>query len=159
MRVWRLARRPHAALDGEGARRYGGRWNSPGVPVVYSATTLSLAVLEYLTGTDSDLLPADLVQLEIDVPDALRRTTIVPRDLPARWRTEPALTRAEGDAWAAALATPLLLVPSVIIPGERNLLINPRHRSARRVRTIDTQRFHFDARLLRRRTKGFKPHR
>jgi len=69
MRVWRLAVGPHRALDGEGARIYGGRWNSPGVPVVYTATHLSLALLEQLVHVDPEDLPDAFRAFVIDLPD------------------------------------------------------------------------------------------
>lgn len=147
MRVWRLTRRPHAALDGEGARRFGGRWNSPGVPVIYASTTLSLAVLELLARTESDLFPDDLVQLVIEVPDDLPRATIDVPGLPPKWRTDRGSTRALGDAWAGALETPLLVVPSVLVPEERNMLINPLHAASRRIRTVHMAAFTLDERF------------
>lgn len=148
MRVWRLTRRPYVALDGEGARRYGGRWNSPGIPVVYASATLSLALLEYLARTESDLLPDDLVQLEVDVPDELPRQTVELSALPRNWKADPTVTRAYGDAWAAALEVPLLVVPSVVVPREQNVLINPRHGASASVRPVNVVPFALDERLL-----------
>ncbi|MGH7535750.1 MAG: RES family NAD+ phosphorylase, partial [Gemmatimonadales bacterium] len=88
MRVWRLARAVHRALDGKGARRAGGRWNSPGVPVVYTSGTLSLAVLELLVHTDRDLVPGDLRAFEIEVGSVTPSILDVAR-LPADWRDIP----------------------------------------------------------------------
>ncbi|MBI2072644.1 MAG: RES domain-containing protein [Gemmatimonadetes bacterium] len=153
MRAWRLVRRPHTALDGEGARRYGGRWNSPGVAVVYASHTLSLAVLEYLARTESDLLPDDLVQLEIEVPDALSRVTVDLTALPRHWRTDQAITRALGDAWATGGETPLLVVPSVLVPHEQNLLINPRHPQSQVVGPVSRAPFRLDERIVGRRRR------
>lgn len=92
MRVWRLMRRAYAVypLDGEGARLYGGRWNFPGTPVVYTASSLALAALEVLVHVDTDLAPTDLFAIAIDVPDRLQIETITRAMLPANWQRTPA---------------------------------------------------------------------
>ncbi len=69
MRVWRLAKTDYAKLDGEGARLYGGRWNSAGKAVIYTASSLSLALLEQLVRIDPDEIPDDFVSIAIDLPD------------------------------------------------------------------------------------------
>ena len=89
MRLWRITREPYQALDGEGAKRNGGRWNSEGVPVVYLSPALSLAALEYLVHIDIEDVPDDLVALEIEVPDHASRETVRPEDLPADWNQHP----------------------------------------------------------------------
>ena len=153
MRVHRLikARHADAALDGEGARRVGGRWNAPGIPLAYCASSLSLAVLELLVHVDPVSIPADLVAVEVDIPDGLAMVHWRPEDLPARWREEagiPAL-RAMGGAWARAAESGVLRVPSVIVPGEPNLLINPAHPDAGRIRRVAQAPFTLDPRLFR----------
>ena len=80
MELWRIARRAQVALDGEGARLYGGRWNSAGTAVVYAASHLSLAALEYLVHIDPDDAPDDLVALRLSVPGNAR---ISPRGVAA----------------------------------------------------------------------------
>ncbi len=141
MTVWRLARAAYPALDGEGARRVGGRWNRPGTAVVYTSAHLSLAVLEALVHTDPDLLPADLVAFEIDVPDDLAAPALLADD-----GRDAEASAAVGTAWAAA-GPAALLVPSVLVPRERNVLVNPRHPEARRVRIVGQEPFAFDPRL------------
>lgn len=69
MRVWRIAREVYPLLDGEGARRWGGRWNSPGTPIVYTASSSALAVLESLVARDEEDAPEDLILASIRVPD------------------------------------------------------------------------------------------
>src|SRR5215217_6516134 len=129
MLLFRLSRRVHPPLDGEGARLYGGRWNSPGVPVVYAASHLSLAVLELLVHTDPDLLPADLVAHEVELPDDLSVERVDLATLPDDWRDVPdhPACRAIGDAWAAEARAAVLVVPSAVVPQEANWLLNPRH--------------------------------
>src|SRR3954451_6946822 len=108
MRAWRICRDAYAELTGEGARLWGGRWNSPGRPLVYAADTAALAVLEVRVHLDLswDLLPPDYVLLTLDLG-------------PARIETMPVLppdTVAFGDAWLTAQRSPVLRVPSVIVP-------------------------------------------
>jgi RES domain-containing protein len=142
--VHRLAKAAFIALDGEGARLYGGRWNSPGRPMIYAAASPSLAVLEVLVHLDlsADLMPDDYRMLAIDVPD----------DAPMERLSEaPAEARAcvvAGDDFLTRGAALVLRVHSVVIPQELNALINPRHPDIARVRLVDNEPFRFDQRLL-----------
>lgn len=136
---WRLCRRPYADLTGEGARLHGGRWNPPGHGVVYLAADPALCVLEVRVHLDLPLklLPEDYVLMAVDLSNlAVER---VP-DLP----TEP---RAVGQDWLAAGRTPLLAVPSVIVPESANLLLNPAHPASSAARLHSLRPFAFDARL------------
>lgn len=148
--AWRLARSRYRALDGEGARRAGGRWNSKGVAVVYASSTLSLAALELLVHVDPASAPDDLVALGIEVPDDLLPATVAPADLPQAWRAiePPATCRAVGDDFVERGETLVLSIPSVIIPQERNLLINPQHAGMSRLQVVHEAPFQFDPRLL-----------
>ena len=150
MQVWRLARSVYPTLDGEGARRYGGRWNAPGTPVVYAAASLSLAALELLVHLNPDQLPGDLMAYAIDIPDGLAVQRIVVEDLPDGWdrRAEDAELRRRGQAWASAGDAPVLDVPSAVIPEERNVLINPRHPDVSYVTITHERPFTFDPRLF-----------
>lgn len=144
MRVYRLARAPFAALDGEGARLYGGRWNTPGRALIYAAASPSLAVLEILVHLDlpPELVPDDYRLLTIKVPDdlPLKRLETIPAD--------PAACRAAGDAFLQDGSRAALAVPSVVVPQEHNLLINPAHPLAGQIRTIQNDPFAIDARLF-----------
>lgn len=150
MRTWRIARRAYQALDGEGARLNGGRWNSEGVPVVYTSHALSLAALEYLVHVDLAEAPTDLVAIEIEIPDDVRVSEVSVHELPADWNlvAEHSACVAAGDDWAAAARTLALRVPSAVIPQESNVLLNPRHADAGRVRVVATHDFVLDPRLL-----------
>ena len=152
MRVWRLARKVYPVLDGDGARRYGGRWNDPGTPVVYTAAHLSLAVLELLVNLDADLIPADLTAYEIDVPDGLEVEAVDRNLLPEGWNTAPEckMCRAIGQRWAKEARAAVLSVPSSVVPGETNYLINPQREEASRVRVVAERPFSFDPRLFKR---------
>lgn len=150
MRVWRIARGCFDPLDGEGARRVGGRWNSAGRPAVYTSCTASLAVLEVLVWTDPEDVPDDLCLLEIDLPDGTPVECLDPAALPAGWM-EPGAPEcaAAGDRWLAAGGSLALEVPSALLPEERNLLINPLHPAAAGLRVAESRPFRFDLRLLR----------
>src|SRR6476659_3221266 len=92
--VWRITSTRHAgrAFDGEGARLYGGRWNRPGVPVVYCSATLSLAALEYFVHLEPGLAPS-LVTLAAEIPASLAVEIWDIESLPADWRSYPAPER------------------------------------------------------------------
>lgn len=151
MTVWRisLGRHVKTAFSGEGARRYGGRWNSPGRPMVYTSASLALASLELLVHLSEQDLPEDLFAIPAEIPDALQVRLVEPGDLPKNWRSTPAPAkcRAVADAWLAAGASAVLSVPSALIPQERNFLLNPLHAGMGRVKIGKAQRFRFDPRL------------
>jgi RES domain-containing protein len=137
--AWRLCRAPFADLTGEGARRYGGRWNEPGRPIVYAASNAALAVLEVRVHLDltPDLLPDDYLLLTIDLHDlATEEAANIPAD-PAAF----------GDAWLRERRTPVLRVPSLIVPESSNILVNPAHPDAAQASIIARRRFAFDRRL------------
>ena len=137
--VWRICRRPFADLSGEGARLYGGRWNSPGRPLIYAAETAALAVLEVRVHLDLDwdMLPDDYVLVAIDIG------SIVPEQI----HEFPDDPRAIGDAWIRSRTTALLRVPSWIVPELHNILINPAHPDASSITQSSIRPFAFDKRL------------
>ena len=139
MQAWRLCRALFADLSGEGARLVGGRWNSPGQALVYLAQDAALAVLEVRVHLDlpPDLLPEDYVLVTVDLGGLPAETV---QDIP------PSPARL-GDGWIRSAATPLLRVPSAIVPESRGLLLNPAHPSSARARVVGTRRFTFDPRL------------
>lgn len=150
MILYRIARSLHQEIDGEGARRSGGRWNSPGLPAVYASETRALAALEYLVHIDVEELPDDLVLLSVEVPAHSAVDILSAYELPPGW-SDVALSsecRAIGDAWLKSSTTPLLRIPSAPVPEESNYLFNPRHQDATAVRIVDARPFAFDQRLL-----------
>ena len=151
MHTWRVTRKSHAEqpLSGEGARLHGGRWNHAGVAVVYTSQSLSLAVLEYLVNVSPADLPDDLVSIQIQIPSELRRTEIPLSDLPEDWRIFPGREHLKdtGTDWALKASTPILVVPSVVIPTELNYLINSKHRLVERIKILSVEPFSLDARF------------
>lgn len=151
MKAWRVAKEPFAALDGEGARLYGGRWNSPGRPLIYAAAHLSLALIEMLVRLPSGDMPDDYVQIEIAIPDDV--ATESPSDLPGAPAPGSSSSRGYGDTWLAERRTAVLLVPAVTVPQEHNVLINPLHPDARRITHTATDPVVWDQRLFQRRMR------
>lgn len=149
--VWRITSRRHAGhpFDGEGARRFGGRWNRPGTAVVYTSENLSLAALEHFVHLDPDTSPTDLVIIGAELPPGLSVRTLAISDLPPGWRTYPAPEALQelGTAWARSGEAAALSVPSAVIPRERNLLLNPAHPDMATLRVLAPEPFSFDPRM------------
>jgi RES domain-containing protein len=139
-----------SAFDGEGARINGGRWNSPGNPVVYTASSAALAVLEMLVHLGkATVLPSYVLAsctFDRGLVSRLNRAT-----LPPNWRSYPAPPELQrmGDLWLKRQKSAVLEVPSVIIDTESNYLLNPNHPDFVQV-TIEAapRAFEFDLRLL-----------
>jgi RES domain-containing protein len=149
--AWRIFKTKHAlhAFDGEGARRSGGRWNSKGNRMVYTAEHYSLAVLEILANLDrSSVLPSYSV-CAVHFDDALMEHLDLSL-LPANWRQSPAPPELQriGDEWIASGSSVVLAVPSAIIDSEKNFLINPQHTEFSLLAIDPPTPFAFDARLL-----------
>jgi RES domain-containing protein len=153
MRLWRLVpeRWADTAFTGEGARLYGGRWNSEGTPLVYLSSSLSLAALEVLVHANVEDLPSRFAACSVEVPAAVASAieTVDPAALSRDWRavSAPPELRAHGDAWVRAATSALLAMPSVIIPEEQNFLLNPAHADFKKLTVRPRRTFHFDPRL------------
>jgi RES domain-containing protein len=153
--LWRIAKdTPHYKADdlsGGGAAAFGGRWNSKGKYVVYTAPTISLASLESLAHIGDDIAARNRFLIKIQVPLDVwkKRQTVTPADLPVTWVAEPpgAATTDCGDAWLASNSSALLVVPSVIIHDESNVLINPSHPDAKKITATVLRQYVYDPRL------------
>ena len=149
--AWRLVKSRHAAaaFDGEGARLYGGRWNSPGTRVAYASDSIALAALEVLAHLQSTAVLQAYSLVSLSFPD--ESVELLPTtSLPGRWRRFPSSpeNQAIGDQWVAQGRSLILRVPSAIIPSAANYLINPAHPEFSRVVIARPERFVFDPRLL-----------
>lgn len=155
MQLWRIAKNTaqYAADDmgGGGAKAVGGRWNSKGLAVVYCSPSIALATLETLAHIGDDIAARNRFLIRIEVPLRLWRAcqTVELADLDPTWLSEPPgqATAAVGDAWLRAGTSALLKVPSVIIPEEYNVLINPAHPEARHIKASVARQFIYDPRL------------
>jgi RES domain-containing protein len=150
--VWRFVKTRYAAtaFDGEGAREYGGRWNSPGTRVAYASGSVSLAMLEVLVHLNASQLMTTYSVVSARIPDALVKVFPVD-DLPKNWKSSPAPAEsaAIGDAWVSAGTTAVLALPSVIVETEMNYLINPAHPDFKRITLGIPRAYPFDRRLRR----------
>lgn len=148
--AWRLTKTKYlaAAWDGEGAAKAGGRWNPPGVPVVYASGSLSLALVEVLVHLPAEILPA-YSAVPVDF-DAALVTALAPARLPKNWKDTPPppATQAVGADWVASGTSAVLRVPSVVVPGEFNFVLNPAHRDFGKIVIGAAMPFPFDPRLL-----------
>lgn len=148
LQAWRIVKMKHAAtaFSGEGARLYGGRWNSPGVSLVYTSSTQALAALESLVHLNPPVIfTYAAIPLEFEAALVEKVTA-----LPPGWAHSPAppATRTLGDLWAREARSAVLELPSAIIPGESNYLLNPAHPGFRKIAIGRPVPFSFDPRLL-----------
>lgn len=150
MIVYRITRAKYSNdLSGHGAELWGGRWNSKGIPVLYTASTASLALLETLAWTSLKLLlKSGFVLIEIEVPEESTLKVKVD-DLPTSWQHAAQQTcQSIGDSWALENKYLSLLVPSAILPFESNVLINPSHSTMRLVAIRSVYDLILDERVL-----------
>jgi len=149
---WRIFRTKYSStsLSGDGALRDGGRWNRPGVPVVYLADSLPLAVLEIWVRLQHVGILSGFSRARVEIPDRAVET-IDRKDLPQDWRTSPRpeAVVAIGERWVREARTAVLAVPSALLPSEKNFVINPAHRDFGRVRVGPIEPLDLDPRLLR----------
>lgn len=147
--AFRIVKRRHArqAFNGEGARLAGGRWNSPGQRAVYLSSTLSLAAMETFVHLGEDAARLEYVYFEVEILDSVAIATLTRR--PRGWRDEPPTIASmhAGDQWLKAGRSALLEVPSAVIPSETNLILNPRHPDAAKLRISPARAFYFDPRM------------
>lgn len=151
--AWRIVKARHAAdaFDGEGARLEGGRWNSPGTPLVYTSQSAALAALELLV----HLGRRSILGAYVLIPCTFDNALVEPLDskrLPSNWRSYPAPPELQllGDEWVRSGTSAVLQVPSAVIANDANYLLNPRHPDFAAVRVLRPQPFEFDPRLLKR---------
>ena len=150
MRAFRIVKKRHAltAFSGEGARAYGGRWNHPGIPMVYAAHTRALAALESLAHYGGAERRMAFVTFEIEIPDK-RAIHVLAAALPRDWRQdEPvAATQGLGSEWQLSERSAALVVPSVLVPQEFCVLLNPEHPDIDKIMVSYPEPFEFDRRL------------
>jgi RES domain-containing protein len=153
IKAWRLVREKRLpdAFTGEGARLGRGRWNHVGTPVVYVSETQSLAILElFIHFTRIDIkLSKSLLVIPLEIPDSLEVIEVFPKDLKSDWRSSPPpdSTRDVGTQWVKKGRSAVLRVPSVIVPEEFNLVLNPKHADFAKIKIGEPKRFALDARL------------
>jgi RES domain-containing protein len=151
MIVYRICKSLYADdLSGSGARLVGGRWNSKGMPALYTSGSRALAVLEVLVHIPAAMVPKDYVVVSISIPDTMEveeiawikiKTEIEKNGIHANFSKL-------GNEWIKKIKTPVLKVPSVIVKDEFNYIINPLHPESAAIKIMERKPFTFDARLF-----------
>lgn len=153
LRVWRICdvKYTKTAFDGQGAKKYGARWNPTGTEVVYTSSSLALAALELLVHLGVKASPKSYVAIPVDIPEGLLIDRVDENNLPSNWRDDPppsTLTNV-GKQWINSGGSAVLRVPSVVIDEEYNYLINPNHRDFAQLIIGAARTFQFDLRLFK----------
>jgi len=149
MQIVRIADSRHPVWDGTGALLIGGRFNSPGRAVIYGALSYAGAMLEVLVHARIGKVPRHHVSVTAQVPDDLKIERAEPGVLPAGWDTaDLGIARSYGDCWIGEARSAVLLVPSVVVRGEWNAMVNPAHPDAGRIVVGATEAVVWDARLF-----------
>jgi RES domain-containing protein len=151
MIVFRLSKSVFSKdLSGKGAEKSGGRWNSKGVAVVYTSDSRALCTTEIAVHTPLGNIPTDYQIVSIEIPDGIKIEALNTEKLPSDWRIFPhsLSTQQIGDAFIRNNIFLVLKVPSVIVPGEFNYLINPNHSDFKKITIKAINSFNFDERLF-----------
>jgi len=149
MRVFRIADSRHPVWSGTGAMLVGGRFNSPGRPVIYGALSFAGAMLEVLVHARIGKVPRHHVWVQTDIPDDVPVERVEADDLPAGWdSSDLQVARHFGDRWLGEGRSAVLVVPSVVARAESNVLVNPAHPAAARLVVSAPQPVVWDRRLF-----------
>ena len=138
-------------LTGAGAKHTGGRWNTKGNALVYASSSRALACIETIVHLGAGSLPLNRYLVRIDIPDEVWNNSTV-LDLPTApvgWDALPEgmVSLNFGNSWLASHASAILLVPSIVVPEEQNVLINPAHPDTATIKATKIRKWHYDARL------------
>ena len=152
MIVYRLTKKKFArSLTGEGAKRVGGRWNSIGTPMLYTSESRALALLEFAVHVPFIIQPEDYRLVSIEIPAFIKMKQLDDTKLPSDWNTFAFLDQTQkiGDELVRKNEFLALRVPSAIVPGDSNIIINPFHSSIKHIKIRSEEIFAFDNRLFR----------
>ncbi|CAN5537201.1 RES family NAD+ phosphorylase [soil metagenome] len=149
MEIFRVTRQKYSTdLSGNGAAVNGGRWNEIGKPVLYAASSRSLAILETLVHLRQPQPPPDYRVMVLYVPDNVSLASVTDRQLPSTWKTDETCTQQLGSQWLIENECLLLRVPSVIVKAEYNYLLNPAQEFFTEVQLIAIETIEFDPRFF-----------
>ena len=152
MIVFRLCKEKFKSdLSGSGAEKAGGRWNSKGNPVLYTSESRSLCTAEIAVHTPLNSIPLDYYLVTLEIPTDIAITELRITDLPGDWKTIPHSnsTQLIGDKFLSDREYAVLKVPSVVVQGDSNYLLNPQHPLFEKIKIINTELFAFDDRLFK----------
>lgn len=150
MRVFRLSREKYARkLNGQGAARSNNCLNSKGTAIVYTAESRALAMAEVLVHLSLGRLSNTFKMVEIEIPDSVSVREISEKQLGKNWSAKPPMPASQkiGDEFIQLGKACVLRVPSAVVPGDFNLLINPIHPEMKKIKIVDVNDFPFDSRL------------
>lgn len=153
MIVYRLSKSKYSRdISGKGAEKAGGRWNSRGTAVLYTGESRALCMAEIAVHVPLGNVPTEYELVTIEIPDTASIQTVVTNELPSDWYASPptGATQAIGDQWVRAGNYLILKVPSVIVQGDSNYLLNPIHSDFSQVKCLSIEPFGFDERLFKR---------
>ncbi len=151
MKVYRLSKKKYATfLSGMGAAKYGNRWNSKGTEIIYTAESRALAMAEVAVHLSLATLPCDYVMMEIEIPNDIKIDVLDLLDLPTYWNSHPPhpITQKIGDTFINDSEFCVLKIPSAVVQGDYNFLLNPHHPLFRRITISGVNDFPFDKRLF-----------
>ena len=142
----------HRDLSGKGAELHGGRWNSKGVAMLYTSQSRALAFAEVAIHIPVGIVPKNYFLVSIQIPDTVKMARLAEKDLPKDWRSNPhsSSTQKIGDRFIAEAKHLILQVPSAVVPGDFNYLINPNHPLIREIKIHAAEPFEFDSRFAAR---------
>jgi RES domain-containing protein len=125
------------------------RWNSKDTKIIYTAESKALACLENVVHRNSRGLQKNFRQMNIEIPDEIKVHEIKIIDLKTDWKEfmRMSYTQSIGDEWIKEGKTPVLKVPSAIVPGDSNFLLNPAHKDFKKIKLLKTLPFQFDSRI------------
>ncbi len=150
MIVYRLASAKYCRdLSGKGAELIGGRWNSKGTAMLYTSSSRALCLAEVAVHLSLNNIPLDYCMVAIQLPDTQVKT-LLPNELPSGWSAFPYINNTQkiGDSFIESHESLILQVPSAIVDGDMNYLINPVHQAFGEIKIVEVVPFRFDTRLF-----------
>ncbi|WP_299059718.1 RES family NAD+ phosphorylase [uncultured Polaribacter sp.] len=151
MKIYRLSKQKYAnSFNGKGAAKSNNRWNSKGTEVIYTAESRALAMAEVAVHLTIATLPKDYVMITIDVPSSVSIQKLKVKKLSKNWSNNPSVseTKKIGDNFINAMESCILKVPSAVVQGDFNYLINPYHKDFKKIKIIEITHFPFDKRMI-----------
>lgn len=152
MRVFRLSRKKYGPeLSGKGAALSGNRWNSKGVEIIYTSESRALAMAEVMVHLTLATLPSDFIMLEIDVLDSFPIKKINIKQFPENWNSFPHQQKTQnfGDTFIRENKDLILQMPSAVVQGDFNYLLNPFHKNFKQIKVVSSHDFPVDTRIFK----------
>jgi len=149
MKVYRIGKTKHANdLTGEGSKLFGGRWNHKTVPCIYTSESRALALLEYTVNINIEEIPRALSVVTFEIPEN-NIELVTEEQMPGNWKEvpAPASTKDLGTRILQTSLSPVIKIPSSVIPYEFNFILNPRHRDSKYFKILQIKDFVYDVRI------------